>query len=39
MYADDTSLLKAFTTISQLQEELIPALQTFVNSSKTINLV
>ena len=25
MYADDTSLRKAFTTINQLQEELIPA--------------
>ena len=25
MYADDTSLLKAFSTINQLQEELIPA--------------
>ena len=25
MYADDTSLLKVFTTINQLQEELIRA--------------
>ena len=39
MYAYDTSLLKAFTTINQLQEELIPAFAKVCEWLKTINLV
>ena len=43
MYADDTSLLKAFTTINQLQEELIPAFakvcEWLKNNKRSLNSV
>ena len=38
-YADDTSLFRAFKTISDLQEKLIPALIEYVNGSNVTNLV